>query len=200
MKRGTDIFLAIAIAPIVLPVIAVITVLLLCFQKGSPIYVSERMKTTTKAFTLYKFRTMEPDPDDSGVSGGNKSSRITKIGAYLRHHRLDEIPQWWNIVKGDICFVGPRPPLRIYVEKFPELYFQVLKQKPGVTGMATLVYHETEQQLLAKCSTAKETDVVYSSRCVPKKAKIDMLYAERRTLCSDFRIILATVFRRIGAH
>lgn len=200
MKRGIDIFLAIAIAPIVLPVIAVITVLLLCLQKGSPIYVSERMKTTTQAFTLYKFRTMEPDPHDSGVSGGDKSNRITKIGAYLRHHRLDEIPQWWNIVKGDICFVGPRPPLRVYVEKFPELYFQVLQQKPGVTGMATLVYHKTEQQLLAKCSTAEETDEVYSSRCVPKKAKIDMLYAKHRTLCSDFRIILATLFRRIGAH
>jgi lipopolysaccharide/colanic/teichoic acid biosynthesis glycosyltransferase len=200
MKRGVDLALAIAIAPIILPVIVIVAVLLCCFQKGTPIYLSERMKTTTHGFTLWKFRTMEPDPDDSGVSGGDKSGRITKLGAFLRHHRLDEVPQWWNIVKGDISFVGPRPPLRVYVEKFPNLYSQVLEERPGVTGMATLIYHNTEQRLLAQCSSAKETDEVYSRRCVPKKAKIDVLYASRRTLCSDLRIILATVFRRIGSH
>ena len=126
--------------------------------------------------------------------------RITATGHVLRRYRLDELPQLWNILRGDISFVGPRPPLRHYVEKFPELYAEVLTSRPGITGMATLAFHRREEQLLAPCRTADETEEVYCRRCVPRKARLDLIYAQRRTLCSDVKLMFATVFRRISLH
>jgi len=168
---------------------------------GRPVlYLSERMKTPDQGFTLWKFRTMRPDPGDRGVSGGDKATRITRTGNTLRRYRLDELPQFWNILRGDISFVGPRPPLRRYTDAFPDLYAEVLKSRPGVTGMATLAYHRTEERLLAACKTADETEAVYCRRCVPRKARLDLIYAGRRTLCSDIRLMAATVVRRLPLH
>jgi lipopolysaccharide/colanic/teichoic acid biosynthesis glycosyltransferase len=137
---------------------------------------------------------------DSGVSGGDKTARITRTGTFLRRHRLDEIPQLWNVLRGDISFVGPRPPLRSYVEQFPDIYREVLKSRPGITGMATLTFHRTEERLLADCKTAAETEAVYIRRCVPRKARLDLIYARRRTVCSDLKLMFATVFRGISLH
>ncbi|MGB0438633.1 MAG: sugar transferase [Primorskyibacter sp.] len=195
-----DLFLAVLIAPFVVPAIAVIAAIIWFGDRGSPLYPNERMAKLDKPFHHLKFRTMRPDASDSGVSGGDKSDRITPIGHILRRTRLDELPQWWNVVRGDMSFVGPRPPLRLYAERFPELYQEVLRDKPGITGMATLVYHKTEERLLAQCTTAQQTDTVYARHCVPRKAQIDILYAKRRTVCSDLRLVLATVIRRLPPH
>lgn len=199
-KRLTDLICAVLLAVVLLPVGVVIAAVLL-FKDGRPIfYVSERMKTADEAFQLWKFRTMKVAAADRGVSGGDKTSRITSTGRFLRRHRLDEIPQLWNVLRGDISFVGPRPPLRRYVEQFPEVYREVLKSRPGITGMATLAFHRTEERLLAPCRTAEETEAVYTKRCVPRKARLDLLYAQRRTVCSDLKLMLATVIRRISLH
>ncbi|WP_417605628.1 sugar transferase [Primorskyibacter flagellatus] len=199
-KRLTDLICAALLAVVLLPVGLLIAAVLL-IKEGRPIfYISERMKSVDEGFQLWKFRTMSVDPADSGVSGGDKSSRITPAGQFLRRHRLDEIPQLWNVLRGDISFVGPRPPLRRYVEQFPEIYREVLKSRPGITGMATLAYHRTEEQLLAPCQTAEETEAVYTKRCVPRKARLDLIYAQRRTVCGDLKLMLATVFRRISLH
>jgi lipopolysaccharide/colanic/teichoic acid biosynthesis glycosyltransferase len=115
----------------------------------------------------------------------------------LRRWRLDELPQLWNVLRGDMSFVGPRPPLRRYVEAFPELYADVLRARPGITGLATLIYHAEEERLLAPCRTAAETEAVYVRRCVPRKAQLDLIYAARRDLCLDLWIMFATVFRRL---
>jgi len=80
---------------------------------------------------------MIPASEDSGASGGYKANRITRTGRFLRRTRLDETPQLWNVLKGDISFVGPRPPLRQYVEAYPEIYTQVLKTRPGITGLGS---------------------------------------------------------------
>ena len=89
---------------------------------------------------------------------------------------------------------GPRPPLREYVERFPDLYTQVLKSRPGITGLASIVYHRHEEKLLTVCATPAETDSVYASRCVPRKAKLDLMYQRNRTLCLDAWIMVKTVF------
>ncbi|MFY0616040.1 MAG: sugar transferase [Shimia sp.] len=172
--------------------------LLILIREGRPVlYVSERMKTPEIGFALLKFRTMTNVEVDSGVSGGDKTDRITKTGRFLRRYRLDELPQLLNILKGDISFVGPRPPLRRYVERFPDVYREVLKDRPGVTGLATLMYHRTEERLLSECKTAEDTEAVYERCCIPRKAQLDILYARSRTLCSDQRLTVATVFRRV---
>ena len=182
------------------PLILGIAVAILLIDGRPVLYRAERMKTPETGFSLWKFRTMRPDPGDRGVSGGDKANRITRTGTFLRRTRLDELPQLWNILRGDISFVGPRPPLRRYVEMFPDLYARVLTSRPGVTGLATLAYHRTEEALLARCETADETEAVYARRCVPRKARLDLIYARRRTVCYDLRLMLATVLRGTGLH
>jgi len=99
------------------------------------------------------------------------------------------------VLKGDMSFVGPRPPLRLYVERFPDLYAQVLQSRPGITGLATLRYHAHEERLLRACTSAAETDAVYSRRCVPRKAALDLIYQHRRTLCLDLMLLWQTASR-----
>ncbi len=199
-KRLMDIVLALVLSVLLSPLI-VCAALLILIREGRPIfYVAERMKAPGQPFNLWKFRTMRSAAQDSGVSGGDKADRITDTGRFMRRTRLDEVPQLWNILRGDISFVGPRPPLRRYVEQFPELYAEVLKSRPGVTGLATLAFHRTEERLLAACSTAEETEAVYTRRCVPAKARLDLIYAHNRNLCFDLKLMVATVFRRVSLH
>lgn len=199
-KRLIDITLALLLMAILaLPFGLVLLWLLL--REGRPLfYISERMRAPGRPFLLWKLRTMTVVPPEAGVSGGNKASRITATGRFLRRSRLDEVPQLWNVLKGDMSFVGPRPPLRLYVERFPDLYARVLLNRPGVTGLATLVFHAHEEALLAPCKTAEETDAVYSRRCVPRKARIDLIYQHNRSISMDFALMWRTVFRRRKAR
>ncbi|MEO0752875.1 MAG: sugar transferase, partial [Pseudomonadota bacterium] len=145
--------------------------------------------------TLWKFRTMTVVHTDDGVSGGDKTARITPTGAILRRRRLDELPQLFNILRGDMSFVGPRPPLRRYVDLCPDIYAKVLRNRPGVTGLATLHYHWREERLLASCKTPEETNRIYLNRCVPAKARLDLLWARNRSLCFDIALIWRTSAR-----
>lgn len=196
-KRVFDILVALVIGA-VLAVPVMLTALVILIMDGRPVfYVSERMNSPAQGFALIKFRTMTTVASDSGVSGGDKSARITRTGRFLRRSRLDEVPQLWNVLWGDISFVGPRPPLRQYVERFPEIYRQVLKSRPGITGLATVYFHAHEEYLLAGARTQAETDAIYARACVPRKARIDLIYQSQRSLCMDAMIMLKTVFRRL---
>jgi lipopolysaccharide/colanic/teichoic acid biosynthesis glycosyltransferase len=188
-KRLFDVLFSIYLMAFLAPVIAVVA--WRCWrEQGRPIlYGSERMRTPSQAFTLWKFRTMEDDPADAGVTGGDKAARITPLGRALRRRRLDELPQLWNILKGDVSFVGPRPPLRRYVEMRPDLYARVLRSRPGVTGLASLVYAPHEERVLSACRTPEETEAAYLRVCVPRKAALDLLYQRRRTFWMDVKLI-----------
>ncbi|TQS73437.1 sugar transferase [Rhodobacteraceae bacterium] len=194
-KRLFDLALALVLAPLLLTLMVIVLVTLM-FTEGRPyFYAAERMKTPTQGFRLWKFRTMSVDPDDSGVSGGNKAARVTRIGRILRKTRGDELPQLWNILRGDLSFVGPRAPLREYVQRFPEIYGQVLQSRPGATGIASLYYHRHEEWLLSRCATAEETDRVYCETCIPAKAKLDMLYQRNQSVCFDLILVIRTIKR-----
>ena len=196
-KRLVDVSLALVLA-VVLALPFAGLVLWLWLTEGRPIfYVSERMRAPDRPFLLWKLRTMTVVPPEQGVSGGDKQARITRAGAFLRRYRLDEVPQLWNVLKGDMSFVGPRPPLRLYVERHPAIYAQVLQSRPGITGLATLIYHRHEERILARCQTKEETDAVYSRRCVPQKARIDLIYQRRRTLLWDLGLMAQTLIRAI---
>lgn len=195
-KRIFDIAVALVLIPILGPVLAIMAVVVLVTQGRPLFYAGERMTTPTRAFRLWKFRTMTVVANDSGISGGDKAARITPMGRFLRRSRIDEIPQLWNVLRGDISFVGPRPPLRQYVDQFPELYAQVLKSRPGITGLATLVYHRHEEMLVARATTAAQTDAIYARACVPRKAALDLIYQRRRNLCFDVVLMVQTVVGR----
>jgi lipopolysaccharide/colanic/teichoic acid biosynthesis glycosyltransferase len=198
-KRLFDISFALLLSLVLAPGILVLIVYLLLKQGRPLFYVSERMKTPTHAFQLWKFRTMTVVAQDAGVSGGDKAARVTEMGLWLRARHFDELPQLWNILKGDLSFVGPRPPLRAYVERAPALYAQVLKARPGVTGLATQAFRAHEERLLARCTTPAETDATYARRCIPRKARLDLIYLRHRSVCYDLALIretVAAVFRR----
>jgi lipopolysaccharide/colanic/teichoic acid biosynthesis glycosyltransferase len=162
---------------------------------GRPVlHPSERMRSPAQAFVLWKLRSMHPAGDDAGVSGGHKAARVPGWGRFLRATRLDEVPQLWNVLRGDMRLVGPRPPLRAYVDRYPELYAKVLQTPPGITGLATLVFHRHERSLLSACLTATETDAVYSRRCIPRKARMDLVYHQHRGCRLDVLIMFWTLW------
>lgn len=198
-KRALDLIVAGALLVILSPVIGVVA-LILWATEGRPIlYVSERMQTPDRAMRLIKFRTMRPHADAAGgVTGGDKAAMMSRVHRALRASRADELPQLWNVIRGDISLVGPRPPLRRYVEDFRPLYARVLLSRPGMTGLATLRFHAHEERLLAACTTAAETEAVYRRRCIPRKARLDLIYQRNRSLCLDLRLIAQTAGKPFG--
>lgn len=195
-KRIFDLTVSLLLLALLWPVLLVLALLLLVIEGRPVFYVAERMRTPQEAFGLIKLRTMRPAAYGSratGVTGGDKSARMSRLHRLLRRCRADELPQLWNVIRGDISLVGPRPPLRIYVEAFPELYAQVLRSRPGITGLASLRYHAVEERLLAACRSAEETDAVYRRRCVPRKAWLDLVYQRHASVCFDLRLIMETI-------
>ncbi|MFI0396216.1 sugar transferase [Paracoccus jiaweipingae] len=195
-KRLTDLLLALVLLLPLGLVIVVMAVVLLIVQGRPVFYRAERMSAPGVAFTQYKLRSMAPvtdDQPDRGATGAHKHWRITRIGRFLRRTRIDELPQIWNILRGDMSFVGPRPPMREFVERFPALYGQVLKSRPGVTGLATLIYHRHEDRIMSRCKTPEATEAAYYRRCLPAKLRIDLIYQRQRTLLLDLWVIWHTV-------
>lgn len=194
-KRILDLVVIALLLPILIPA-GLIFAMLILLTDGRPVfYVQERMRTPTDGFNLWKFRTMKVVADDSGVSGGDKSARITRVGRFLRRTHADEIPQVLNVIRGDVSLVGPRPPLRIYVERCPEIYREVLKSRPGLTGMASFFFNKYEERLLKACKDAEETDAVYVRRCIPRKARLDLIYQKNRSVWLDLWLMWLTAAR-----
>lgn len=192
-KRLADLTLALILAALLALPFAAVLLWLLAVQGRPLFYVAERMRAPGRPFRLWKLRTMAAaGAAERGVTGADKAARITPAGRLLRRTRLDEVPQLWNVLRGDMSFVGPRPPLREYVERFPALYARVLRSRPGITGLATLRFHRQEERLLSRCRTAEETDAVYARTCVPRKARLDLIWQRRRTLCWDLWLMLQT--------
>lgn len=192
-KRLFDIVCAITLLLPVLLLMAGVALALLIMQ-GRPIfYGARRMSGLNTSFTLWKFRTMSVEDSDYGVTGPHKNARITPFGHFLRRTRIDELPQLFNILRGDMSFVGPRPPNREHVEQYPSVYGQVLKSRPGVTGLATLIYHRHEGRILSSCTSAASTEFVYRRRCLPAKLRLDLIYQRHRSILMDLWIMFQTV-------
>lgn len=193
--------IACALAPLALLVLAVLYVIVVVAQGRPFIHASERMRSPDTSFRLYKIRTMHPDRPGSAdaVLCGHQARRVTPIGAFLRRSRLDELPQIINVLKGDIKFIGPRPPLRRYVEAYPDVYRQVLADTPpGITGLATVTVHCREERILSGCMDPCEADRMYRERCIPVKARIDLIYRRRQSAWLNLVILYWTLSRLSG--
>ena len=192
-KRILDLSLALLLALFLAPLIAGVALAVLLLDGRPVFYVSDRVARPGQVFRLIKFRTMRPDRSASGVCGGPMQPRITRLGHRLRRSRLDELPQLWNIARGEMSFVGPRPPLPSYATAYPELYASVLRHGPGLTGLGTLLMLDREAALLARCRSVEETDRIYRRRCLTAKARLDLIYLNRRSLRLDLLLLCATV-------
>ncbi|MDO5529120.1 MAG: sugar transferase [Paracoccus sp. (in: a-proteobacteria)] len=192
-KRIFDIVGAIGLLVLLGIPMLIVAVLLLAVQ-GRPIFYRGRRATRFgQVFAQIKFRTMLRDDNDSGATGAHKHWRIKPFGRFLRKYRIDELPQLFNILAGQMSFVGPRPPLPEYVRRFPAEYAEVLEMRPGVTGLATLIYHRHEDAIMVRCKSAAETERAYFSRCLPAKLRIERVYLERASLWLDLWIMWRTV-------
>lgn len=199
-KRSFDIVMSLILL-VPLSMVMLVVALVLLVTQGRPLfYMASRMRTPNQHFNQLKFRTMLYEEGDSGATGGHKHWRITPVGRFLRRTRIDELPQLFNILRGDMSFVGPRPPLREFVERFPAQYAQVLRNRPGVTGLATMIYHAHEDRIMARCQTAEATEAAYYRRCLPTKLRLDMIYLQRSNLRMDLWIILHTVMTVLIPH
>ena len=189
LKEIFDRFAAIAGLIILWPVMAVVAVLIAVRMPGGPvIFRQQRVGRGGRLFTLVKFRTMTTGHSGSTVSVAGES-RITPLGAVLRRLKLDELPELWNVARGDMSFVGPRPDVPGYADMLTGDDRRVLQLKPGITGPATLKYRN-EEQLLAMCDNPRE----YNDRVIfPDKVRINLEYLDSRSFVGDIRIIIQTL-------
>lgn len=173
------------------PVLLVVAVLIRIKMPGGPvIFKQKRVGLHGKLFTLYKFRTMTVDHGGSSVSVAGEN-RITPLGRTLRKYKLDELPELWNVLIGDMSFVGPRPDVQGYADALEGTDRDVLKLRPGITGPATLKY-ANEEELLARVADPKH----YNDEVIfPDKVRINLEYYHNHSFTGDIRLIFATIFR-----
>jgi len=174
---------------VLLPVFAAICLKIKIGSKGGCFFIQERIGKDGKPFGLYKFRTMRIGADSEGLlTVGEHDARITHVGYFLRKTKMDELPQLWNVLKGDMSLVGPRPEVRKYVELYTEEQRKVLRVRPGITDYASIEY-ANENELLSK---AEDPDRTYIEEVMPDKIKLNMRYLEHYTVSEYFKIIFLT--------
>ena len=174
------------------PILAVVAVLIRIKMPGGPIiFKQQRVGRNGKLFTMYKFRSMKVAHSGSSISVAGES-RITPLGAVLRKYKLDELPELWNVLIGDMSFVGPRPDVPGYADLLKGRDRDILKLRPGITGPASLKYRN-EEQILAQV----EDPVKYNDEVIfPDKVRINLYYLENQSLWMDIKLIVCTILGR----
>ena len=193
MKRLFDIFVSLIILAFFLPVGLIICLLILFSTKGGVFYRQSRVGQNEVEFSLLKFRTMRPDSDKQGqLTVGMRDPRITKIGVFLRKYKLDEFPQFINVLFGDMSIVGPRPEVKKYTDYYSEDQKKVLLVKPGITDYASLHYFK-ENEILGNSENPEKT---YIEEVMPAKLEWNKKYIENQSFRTDVSIMWQT-FKRI---
>jgi lipopolysaccharide/colanic/teichoic acid biosynthesis glycosyltransferase len=192
LKRIFDLFFAFFAIILLLPLFFFIGIFIIVDSRGGVFYVQKRVGKNGVDFNLYKFRTMKPDSDKKGLlTVGAKDNRITKTGYFLRKFKIDELPQLFNVFKGDMSFVGPRPEVKKYVELYNEVQKMVLSVRPGITDNASLMYID-ENTILGKSENPEKT---YIEEIMPNKLSLNLEYIEEISLLTDLKIIFKTIFK-----
>ena len=184
-KRLIDIIASFCGIVVLSPVLVLVWILISC-TNGKAIYKQERVGYKGKPFMIYKFRTMNLDAEKNGVlrTKEERKSQMTTLGRFLCEYHLDELPQMFNVLKGDMSLVGPRPERQIFIDKIMEIdpnYVHLYKMRPGLTSNATLYngYTDTMEKMLIRLN-------------------MDLEYLTTRSLWMDFVIVVKTVFAMVG--
>lgn len=195
MKRLFDILFSSFILLLFFPFGLILSLLIVLESKGGIFYRQERIGKDGNPFYLLKFRSMRTDADKLGkLTVGMRDPRITKIGYFIRKYKLDEFPQFINVLKGEMSIVGPRPDVKEYVDLYNSEQRKILLVKPGITDYASLEYFE-ESDLLAKSSNPEK---IYIDEIMPAKIKLNQKYIANPTLWVDLKIIFLTAKRIIS--
>jgi len=193
LKRFIDLVAAGTSLVLLAPVFLFIAAAVRLSSPGPVIFAQQRMGRGFRPFRIFKFRTMYADAPTRGgqLTVGAHDPRITPVGRFLRGTKLDELPQLWNVVRGDMSLVGPRPEVPKYVEMFRGDFAEILRVRPGITDPASLKYRREADQLAA----AGDPEAEYVGRILPDKIAISKRYIESSSLLGDAGILLRTVFR-----
>ena len=196
-KRTLDLVAAGAGLVLLAPLLAVVAVLVKSEDGGPVFFWQERVGYRGRPFRIWKFRTMVPDAAARGLPlTVGRDARVTRIGAWLRRLKLDELPQLFNVLVGEMTLVGPRPEVPCYVESYSTEQQRVLELVPGITDEASIRY-VAESALLA---ASLDPERVYVSEIVPDKIRLNLAYAAHATVWSDMWVILATLRRLVGSR
>ena len=189
MIRFFDILFSFIGVIILTPILLIISFLVVCTSRGTIFYKQIRVGKNNIDFVLYKFRTMKTGSDrKSLLTVGYNDSRITNIGRFLRKYKLDELPQLWNVLKGDMSLVGPRPEVRKYVNLYNDAQKRVLSIRPGITDYASVAFVD-ENRILAQ---SKDPEKEYIEAIMPKKLELNLRYIENPSVKEYFKILLLT--------
>ena len=185
VKRAIDIVVSFCGIVILSPILLIVYLIILC-AGGDAIFKQERVGYKGKTFTIYKFRTMKKDAEKFGIPRTEEERReqMTKVGRFLRDHHLDELPQMFNVLNGDMSLVGPRPERQVFIDKIMEVaphYVNVYKMRPGLTSNATLYngYTDTMEKMIIRLN-------------------MDLEYLTTRSLWGDLMIVCKTAFSIIS--
>lgn len=176
------------------PLFLIVALWIVIDDPGPVFYRQQRVGRHNKDFGLLKFRSMRVGADKmSLITIGDRDPRITRAGYYIRKFKLDELPQLWNVLIGDMSLVGPRPEVRRYVDLYTEEQRQVLSVRPGITDYASIEYID-ENKLLAQ---AADPDKTYIEEIMPAKIELNRRYINNPTLGQYFKIIFLTIAKII---
>lgn len=193
-KRFFDIVFSILAIAISLPFLLIISIIIRMDSTGPIIYKGIRSAINREVFQIYKFRTMVDNADKiGGFSTASNDSRVTKVGKFLRKYKLDELPQFFNVLRGEMSLVGPRPQVLYYTNKYKDEEISILNVKPGITDLASLYFSSMDETL-----GNVDVDKKYESEVEPIKNKLRIRYVQERTFLMDTRILIETAFNLVG--
>lgn len=194
IKRIFDFLVSLLGIIILSPIFIIVSIAIKIDSKGNILFLQKRVGRYGKEFNIYKFRTMVTDAEKIGkqITVGN-DSRITKVGTFLRKTKIDELPQLFNVLKGDMSLVGPRPEVPKYVALYNEEQKNVLNVRPGITDMASLRYRD-ENEILGKVENPEE---YYINVIMKDKLSLNLEYIQKSNVFFDIYLIVKTIIKCI---
>jgi len=192
IKRIIDVVFSLLGLLALLPILLVVAIAIQFESTGGVIFKQVRVGLNNVDFTLLKFRSMQSNTEKYGqLTIGRSDNRITKVGYFLRKYKLDELPQLFNVLKGSMSLVGPRPEVRKYVDLYSTHQMKVLRVKPGITDYASILFFD-ENDILVQSDNPEQT---YIDKIMPQKLQMNIDYINQWSLFVDFKIILSTLIR-----
>lgn len=194
LKRIFDIIMSIIMILLLSPVLIVVSIWIKLDSKGPVFYRQERITQYGRVFRIFKFRTMVTGADKIGALVTTKNdSRITRVGEKIRKCRLDEIPQLFNILLGDMSFVGTRPEVKKYVDAYTDEMMATLLLPAGVTSLASIQYRDEDEILAKYVDEEHSVDEVYVEKILPEKMRYNLKYLKTFSIVEDITLCVKTV-------
>ena len=194
LKRLFDIVASFCGIVILFPLIVIVSILIKLTSKGPVLFKQVRVTKNGRLFKIYKFRTMRENSEGNKQITVGNDSRITGVGHILRKTKLDELPQLFNVLKGEMSLVGPRPEVPKYVELYTEEQREILKVSAGITDYAS-IYFSNESELLGEAENPEE---FYIKKIMPYKIELNKKYIKEIGIVTDIKLIILTILKILG--